>query len=986
MTEVSTDTAGAHPSHQVVLEGWLLKRGNRRGWHKRYFVLSGNELSYYEQREDVKPKGTFTFSESEQSSCAVSDIYMRQRQKDKAVVYCVKTTWWSKKDSKPDASLNASRTEPLEATSSRPSTPVLSRSNSRKLSRTPTDPTRVSDSSWKHGPPDASLTDSLPSELLEQALAEKRTPEGRHFPSTPFASMTKPRPISRRGRSLPPLTPSSRTASPLQPPEVSLPRTPPSSPNSSSEVAVQEKDNGIQKHFNQQKYEQDEKERLAMHSIYVATKKASQKKMKKKIVKGGKIAAAAGAVAAVGVLTAGVGVVAGLIFVGAGVAAGGTGVAAEHQSKRKKGKELIIASMDYEEAKRWKSVLDVCLASESVSNSTWGQMFAMEGRSTTTCMLPTTRGITTVKSNDSAPSGEERLRKYRSMNGSTSRHQPGSHWRPIEGGWATLLGAGVHGLRIFREERVPEPFSLRSVDSHPCPPLKSQAVLNASPLNAFMCLMSLNRFPSCADFESPLSGQRSSFRLIESMDDHMDVIHLVFRPLFLFPSWTKPRDFVLFRYWRLQDDGTYLVCYDAVQHRKCPPNPSYVRGEMHAVFTIAPRKEVRKKPLSDRNAQASSELTESLLTAVVQVEPRGWVPTYPLSPLADQGYGEAFGVSALLQILDIRDALDHDRFVSVPMGNHHPGSAKDHLPFSPSMESRQKLGRPISSDDVGYNDDDESDYDFSYSERESVASPRRGMAIMSNPSPLTMDKWAQPDANSFRVRGKTYKTDRKKVNAGSSIGRLIAVDVVQVAKNFFTGFCAHPKERMQVALQRDRQRIENGLASDLPPFIFCVNVCLPGPPCYHGVFYFAIDDMSTIDGSNGTPESKLANQFIFGPSDEMRKNTFKLIPQIVKGNFLVRKAVGSTPAIMGTKLRQLYVRGERFFEVVLDCGSDPVAAGVIRLALGYAKTLVIDMGFLLEGNDEESLPEKILGCARIKELDFGPHLRFVEPPQDDSSE
>lgn len=148
------------------------------------------------------------------------------------------------------------------------------------------------------------------------------------------------------------------------------------------------------------------------------------------------------------------------------------------------------------------------------------------------------------------------------------------------------------------------------MDSRPCPPLKSQAVLNASPLNAFMCLMSLNRFPSCADFDTPLSGQRSSFRMIESIDDHMEVIHLVFRPLFLFPSWTKPRDVILFRYWRLQDDGTYFVGYDSVQHRDCPPSPSYVRGEMHAVYTIAPRKEVRRKSRSERKPQVSSEQTE----------------------------------------------------------------------------------------------------------------------------------------------------------------------------------------------------------------------------------------------------------------------------------------------------------------------------------------------------------------------------------------
>lgn len=102
-----------------------------------------------------------------------------------------------------------------------------------------------------------------------------------------------------------------------------------------------------------------------------------------------------------------------------------------------------------------------------------------------------------------------------------------------------------------------------------------------------------------------------------------------------------------------------------------------------------------------------------------------------MSPLADQGYGEAFAVSALLQILDVRDALDHDRFVSVPMGNQHPVSSKE-FPLSVSqsisLESRRKLERqgsgigllsPVGSEDEGFADY-ESDYDFTYSEIERV--------------------------------------------------------------------------------------------------------------------------------------------------------------------------------------------------------------------------------------------------------------------------
>ena len=95
-----------------------------------------------------------------------------------------------------------------------------------------------------------------------------------------------------------------------------------------------------------------------------------------------------------------------------------------------------------------------------------------------------------------------------------------------------------------------------------------------------------------------------------------------------------------------------------------------------------------------------------------------------------------------------------------------------------------------------------------------------------------------------------------------------------------------------------------------------------------------------LEQSDGAPSSRLCQKFIFGESDEFRDQTFKLIRRIVEGNFLVRKAVGSTPTIMGTRLKQYYVRKERFMEIVLDCGSSQVAEEVIKLSLGYAKRLL----------------------------------------------
>ena len=246
--------------------------------------------------------------------------------------------------------------------------------------------------------------------------------------------------------------------------------------------------------------------------------------------------------------------------------------------------------------------------------------------------------------------------------------------------------------------------------------------------------------------------------------------------------------------------------------------------------------------------------------------------------------------------------------------------------------------------------------------------------IAATPPPIPNKYWESPDADSFVVRGKNYKTDKKKVHAGSAIMTMIALDVVESHESLLGGICKLPNERVQLALERERA---GGPAA--PSFVFAINIAIPGPPFFSAVFYFAVDDMSLIDGTGPDPFSALANQFFFGDSDEFRDKTFKLIPHIVKGNFIVRKAVGSTPAIIGKKLEQRYIRDKRFFELVLDVGSSSVAAGVVRLALGYSKNLVVDMAFVLEGNEYDHLPEKVFGSARISNLDFeDPRFRFIE--------
>ena len=771
--------------------------------------------------------------------------------------------------------------------------------------------------------------------------------------------------------------------------------------------------------------EVDEQELL--RSEYITTKEKDKHKAKDMVVQSTKLAAAVGATVSLTVLTAGVGLVAGLIVLGVAGAAGGGGAAVNatwlRNSKGSRTKyEMSIAFYDYDVAKQWKSILDAALESDIVHKSTWGQLFTSDGRMARAALLPKLRQI----------SADSKLVTDRTTNpdgtgGKIIPFRRNAKWTLIEGGLLAIVGCGFQGLRIYREEHdtacrrlqrrrlfptitghplPPPPQVYESVDGKPCPPMKAHVVLSTSPLDAFLCLMSHGRVDTTKveteydimDDEDDMfdSDYRISFEIIECIDENTDIIRMIYRPMFLFPAWTHPRDFVLFRYWRLDPDGSYVVCYESMVHPKCPPVANYVRGEMHSVFHIAPQ----KKSSRHKSKIKTSQPVECLMTATVQVDPKGWVPTIQWSCLSNQAYGDAFGIYALLKLIDIRDAIDEDRFVAATSDHPVKLSSQQHqslrlmshqtpdgtgmpLPLSPA--SNFALGHGLTRNaSTDTNDDtlheDYMDYDFTYAGNESTDFPQvtDGMTrICSRPPPLTRRMWAEPDSNSFRVRGVHYKHDRLKYNAGPSIGRLMCVDVVSVDKPLYSGFSLHPTERIQLALQKERELLAKGLESDLPPFIFIVNICLPGPPYYHGVYYYAVNDIRTINGMDGTPSSKLCREFLFGDSDEFRDRTFKLIPQIVQGNFIVRKAVGSTPAIMGKKLRQLYVKHERYFEVILDCGSSPVATGVIRLSLGYAKSLVVDMGFVLEGDDEEHLPERIFGCVRMKSIDFGPHLRHV---------
>lgn len=96
----------------------------------------------------------------------------------------------------------------------------------------------------------------------------------------------------------------------------------------------------------------------------------------------------------------------------------------------------------------------------------------------------------------------------------------------------------------------------------------------------------------------------------------------------------------------------------------------------------------------------------------------------------------------------------------------------------------------------------------------------------------------------------------------------------------------------------------------------------------------------------------------------------------------MKKAIGEQAiCVIGRALTCRYPMGENFIEVDIDVGSSMVANAIVHLAFGYLTTLTVDLAFLIEGQTESELPERILGAIRFSELDIAAATQIELPSE-----
>ncbi|KAJ1403096.1 START-like domain superfamily [Sesbania bispinosa] len=523
-------------------------------------------------------------------------------------------------------------------------------------------------------------------------------------------------------------------------------------------------------------------------------------------------------------------------------------------------------------------------------------------------------------------------------------------------------------------------------------------VIAPSPWKIFGCQNGLRMFKEAKDWDSRGRhwGDHPAIMAVGVVDGTSEAI---FHTLMsLDPSRSegmKPRDLLLRRYWRREDDGTYVLLYHSVYHSMCPPQRGYVRAclksggfvvtpvnkgtqsvvrhmlaidwkfwklylrpssaraiTIRMLERIAALRELFRTKTGSYNSEPIIMTKDIGLPLNVKEDIKTEVPAEnsnieDLLVVKDDVDKELSGRTSLMglndsdEFFDVPESTDYDHFEN----EWHSDLASEQMAMShPKISSAAGLVKKLHDLAVqkkGY-------MDLQETAREESASCSYGATLQKDPSCTLPCTWAASDPSLFLVRGESYLQDHQKVKAKGSLMQMVGADWLR------------SDTREDDLSSRPGSIVQQYAAKGGPEFFFVINIQMPGSPMYSIALYYMM--RAPLE------DYPLLQSFVDG-DDAYRNSRFKLIPYISKGSWIVKQSVGKKACLVGQALEVLYIRGKNYLELDIDVGSSTVARGVASLVLGYLNNLVVEMAFLIQGNTQDELPEALIGTCRLNHMD-----------------
>ncbi|KAG6436151.1 hypothetical protein SASPL_101035 [Salvia splendens] len=496
-----------------------------------------------------------------------------------------------------------------------------------------------------------------------------------------------------------------------------------------------------------------------------------------------------------------------------------------------------------------------------------------------------------------------------------------------------------NGLRLFKEAKDKE--SHRKWDDHPA--IMAVGVIDATSEAIFQTLMSLGPSRSEWDF----CFHKGS--VIEHIDGHTDIVHKL-----LFHDWLpwgmKRRDLLLRRYWRREDDGTYVILYHSVFHLKCPPKRGYVRACLKSGgYVISPVNQGKhsvvkhmlaidwkfwKSYLSTSSARSitismlgrlaalrelfrtkvdcsSSYFSSGELIRNSTMQQKKMDLNVDVRTRMDNGttredveeeslktpseHSSLVGLNdATDEFFDVSEPLDYDQSETGWQSDYGPERYSQVLPVKDARQPKlstaavfvKKL-HDLAVQKKGY-------VDLHDMAREESLLCKYGYTLPKDPTCNVLCSWTATDPSTYLIRGKTYLDDRKKIKANGTLMEMVGADWLRSDK------------REDDLGGRSGGIVQKYAAKGGPEFFFIVNIQVPGSTTYNLALYYMM--------STPLEEAPLLESFVKG-DDAYRNSRFKLIPYISKGSWIVKQSVGKKACLVGQALEINYFRGKNYLEL-----------------------------------------------------------------------
>ncbi|GAB9466023.1 hypothetical protein Gpo141_00003408 [Globisporangium polare] len=228
--------------------------------------------------------------------------------------------------------------------------------------------------------------------------------------------------------------------------------------------------------------------------------------------------------------------------------------------------------------------------------------------------------------------------------------------------------------------------------------------------------------------------------------------------------------------------------------------------------------------------------------------------------------------------------------------------------------------------------------------------------------------WAEPDASAIQVRGPTYMEDNIKVSSGPALGKLLHVDAWNVASYEQRHHIARTEELRPNSVLKHCQR------EHPHSLVFILNIELPNAENTCIVSYWLLPKLRDAQSDAAHDKTRNFHRLLWAfcntEDDEFRTQRFKLIPDFANAPWVFQQLVPSHPALTGNKLTQHYFRRANYFELDLDIASSTVASSIGSLCCSWATYLDVHVFMTIQGEEEDELPERVIGGVSFKYLDL----------------